>query len=253
MKKTNERIRQLLPGTEIIWGEWSAIHRENKSGSKTLADGITFWDAANDDATWGKRPPDDGPFAGVWAAKVAGTFLNGPKMYWWVASDVHEEWGWEHMPYHGGRGLVNLHGIPKPSAHAHHFAYLLDGGRIIKNFSEKGAGFISVRKDKENLLLFWNFCLPELTETNFLLDLKQTGFNIGERSFIYLVDKTHSNGRKIWENLGSPAELNPATEAEIRQGSKLVKTPLPKKVVVGQKLLLGPNAFGLIISPANAK
>jgi xylan 1,4-beta-xylosidase len=239
--KTNKTIRSMLPDTDIIWGEWSSNHRVGKKG-------LPFWDRSLSPETFQNNPQFDTPFGGVFAAKVAGTFLDGTRMCWWVGSDVYEEWGWRHLPYHCGYGLLTIHGIPKPSAHAHHFAYRLDGGNILNHWSENGAGFLSVRKGGENLLLFWNFSHPELPRATDALDLRQAGFRIGKGSSICLVDDQHANGKAIWERLGRPEELDQWAEAKIRKGSALVEKGLPKKVVVEQKVMLSPNAFGLIVS-----
>ena len=239
--KNNRIIEQRLPGIDVVWGEWSSNHRQGQRGKP-------FWDRSLSAGTFVNNLQYDSPFAGAFAAKIAGTFLAGEKMCWWTGSDVYEEWGWRHEPYHCGYGLLNLYGIPKPSAHAHHFAHMLDGGTILKQYARDGEGFLSVRKGGKNLLMFWNFTHPELPETKYTLDLSQVGFKVGNKATISLVDQKHANGRAVWESLGSPAELDPSTENKIRKGATVIERPLPPAAIAQLKVALEPNAFGVIVS-----
>ena len=167
-------------------------------------------------------------------------------MCWWTGSDVYEEWGFRHLPYHCGYGLVNLQGIPKPSAHAHHFAHLLDGGKIVREFAQDGRGYLWVKKGREDLLMFWNWIHPEAAPTEWELDLAHAGFKPSARAKIMLVDDAHANGKAAWEKLGCPAELSPRAESQIRRAAEVVEQPLPKAAARSGKLRLGPNAFGVI-------
>ena len=239
--KINGAVSRMAPGMDVVWGEWSSNHRVGKKG-------LPFWDKSLSSGTFQGNLQYDSPFAGAFTAKIAGTFLDGQKMCWWTGTDVYHEWGLKHEPYHCGYGLLNIHGIPKPSAHAHHFAHRLDGGTILKQFARDGEGFLSVRKDGKNLLMFWNFAHPELPETKYTLDLSQVGFKVGKGATISLVDAKHANGKAVWESLGSPAELDPAAERKIRKGATVVERPLPPTAIAQQKIVLEPNAFGVIVS-----
>ena len=224
IRKVNEAVRRLLPGKDVIWGEWSSNHR-------VVRKGLPFWDPSLSPVTFMRNAQYDAPFGGAYTAKIAGTFLNGEKMCWWVGTDIYEECGWRHTPYHCGYGLLTLQGFPKPTAHAHHFAHRLDGGRILARFSENGVGFLSVRKGRENLLMFWNFSHPELPDKPWSLDLRQAGFRVGKGAVLSLVDERHANGHAIWDRLGRPDELTPAAEAKIRSGSLLAEQPVPAKIL----------------------
>jgi hypothetical protein len=96
--------------------------------------------------------------------------------------------------------------------------------------------------------MFWNFAHPELPETKYALDLSQVGFKVGGGATISLVDQKHANGRAVWESLGRPAELDPAAERKIRKGATVVERPLPRTAIAQQKVVLEPNAFGVIVS-----
>jgi xylan 1,4-beta-xylosidase len=238
--KVNAAVERLRPGTDVIWGEWSSNHR-------VVRQGLPPWDRSLSPVTFLRNAQFDTPFGGAYAARIAGTFLAGEKMCWWVGTDIYEECGWRHQPYHCGYGLLNIHGFPKPSANAHHFAHRLDGGRILARASEDGAGFLSVRKGRENLLLAWNWIHPERAATAYTLDLRRVGFRVGRGARIALVDDAHANGRAVWHRLGRPDELDPRAERAIRAGSALAERPLASKAVADQALRLEPNGFALIV------
>jgi len=239
ISKINAAVQHLLPGADVIWGEWSSIHRVTRKG-------LPPSDPSLSPVTFLRNAQYDSPFAGAYTARTAGTFLKGEKMCWWVGTDVYEECNWRHHPYHCGYGLLTIHGFPKPSAHAHHFAHRLDGGRILAQQSKDGAGFLSVRKGRKNMVLFWNFIHPEFPAVPCKLDLRDVGFTIGPDARIALVDETHANGRAVWHKLGQPVELDAAGESRIRKGTTVIERPLPRRALATQTLTLQPNAFGVI-------
>lgn len=76
---------------------------------------------------------------------------------YWVYTDIFEEAGTPPTPSHGGFGLLNIQGLPKPSYHA--FAMLSRLGDI--ELACDDADAYVCRSEKEAQVLFWNTVHPD--------------------------------------------------------------------------------------------
>lgn len=70
----------------------------------------------------------------------------------WTSSDILEELRAPISPFHGGLGMINVHGIKKPSFHAFHLLSKL--GNIIL---EQGDDFIVTKQNNNYQILCFNF------------------------------------------------------------------------------------------------
>ncbi len=216
----NDLVHSELPGVEIYWNETNACHhstdKDRDSGD------YPSWELFPGQSTWGKRNVDDMPQSGACAALLAGTMLRPDlRLFWWTASDIYEEWQPDPRPYLGGRGLVNLYGIPKPIAHALHFAHRLDGGTILHAQAKDGAGYLAVRKNRRRLILAWNYAHPELPPANTTLEFAPAIGPVPRSAPVALVDQTHANGQDRWLKLGAPLDLDAAAYSQILTASRL--------------------------------
>ncbi|MEN8255661.1 MAG: glycoside hydrolase [Verrucomicrobiota bacterium] len=85
--------------------------------------------------------------------KVKGVEGDASSMSYWVFSDVFEESGPGHFPFHGGFGLLNLQGLKKPSFYAYKF--FNDLGDTELNCSDADS-WVTKEGDDVQVLL-WNF------------------------------------------------------------------------------------------------
>ena len=75
----------------------------------------TEWNASSNP----RDPLHDEPYAAAFARQTvmeANGLVEGYSF--WTFSDIFEENYFPSMPFHGGFGLLNLHGIPKPTYRA---------------------------------------------------------------------------------------------------------------------------------------
>lgn len=239
----NDLVRRKLSGVAVYWNETNATHHAMEKDDTTGK--YASWELFAGEATWGKRTVDETPQSGAYAALLAGTMLrHDVNLFWWTASDVYEEWQPDVRPYHGGRGLVNLWGIPKPIAHALHFAHRMDGGTILDTQVDGGAGYLAVRKAGRRLVLGWNYAHPELPPAPARLTLRRGIGNCPCMAKITLVDQTHANGHYRWQELGSPLELDAAVCKKVLAASQLKTATL--RLDAQGRLTLPPNSFALV-------
>ncbi|MFA6288976.1 MAG: hypothetical protein WC661_16465 [Opitutaceae bacterium] len=130
---------------------------------------------------------------------------------WWTVSDIFEETGISLRPFTGKYGLVNQHGIKKPTFHAFSWlAKLYDAELPLEHGSARATR--STQGDVR--LLTWN--LPDVIETDlgggdwktkgetrsdaFVLK----GLNGRYRVRVWTVDNERGNALHVWRAMGSP-------------------------------------------------
>ncbi len=131
---------------------------------------------------------------------------------WWTVSDIFEESGLSLRPFTGKYGLLNQHGVPKPTFHAFRWlASLYDTELPLAHPSARA----SASPEGAVRLLAWN--LPEVLETDlgggewktrgaarrdrFVLRGLKPGRH---RLRVEIVDDTRGNALHAWRELGSP-------------------------------------------------
>ncbi len=161
-------------------------------------------------------------------------------MSYWTFTDIFEEAGPRRRPFHGGFGLLNMQGIPKPAFYAFRFLHEL-GSQELK--SSDPASYVCRNPSGGVQALFWDFSLPHPTpkendQVYYLrdippaprppVDLRLTGLKPGtyelEVSKVgYRVNDAYGDYLK----LGSPHDLSPAQVAFLKahnNGTPILRT-----------------------------
>jgi len=137
---------------------------------------------------------------------------------YWTFTDVFEEQGAGDSIFHGGFGMINYQGIPKPVFHGYRFLNQL-GDELLA----KSPGAVVTRDSKTGKLtaLAYNYppevsvALPgtasleeadKMTDTGSAraLSLTLTGLSPGAPFEIETLDKEHANTTAAWEAMGRP-------------------------------------------------
>lgn len=141
----------------------------------------------------------------------------------WTFTDVFEESGAGDTAFHGGFGMINFQGIPKPAFHAYRLLNMLGNTMIARN-----AGGI-VTKDVETAkvsVLAYHYP-PEVTQTvpgsfdsrkvaeetltkgsPVELVLKLEGLPPGAEFQMEVVNTKHGDAMSAWKRMGSPESLS---------------------------------------------
>jgi xylan 1,4-beta-xylosidase len=144
---------------------------------------------------------------------------------YWTFTDVFEEQGAGDSIFHGGFGMINYQGIPKPVFHGYRFLNAL-GDELLA----KAPGAVVTRDAKTGRLtaLAYNYppevpyALPgtssleeadKMTNTGSAreLTLRVTGLTPGASFEIETLDREHANATAAWEAMGKP---DPPTREE---------------------------------------
>ena len=143
----------------------------------------------------------------------------------WTFSDIFEECGLSSVPFHGGFGLLNIHGIPKPSYRAFQLLNGLEGERL-----EAGAEDISPtvdyaasRRNNCTTIILSNFHVLNAPIRAEKISLRVEGIKKVSTAYIERIDDMHANPKKAWEGMGSPTYLTDGQIQTLTEKSELVK------------------------------
>jgi len=198
----------------------AVIHTRSQAGSLPVY--YTEWNTSAD-------PFDelhDMPYAAAYIIKTVMEAQGMVEGYsYWVCSDIFEENYLSSIPFHGGFGLLNIYGIPKPAYRA--FQLLGDMGShalpvsgthdTVDVWITKKEGFLKI--------LITNTALPSHPIKTEQVEIQLYGIDHIISAGIERIDEDHANARKAWVNMGMPGSLLPAQVKVLEQASEMVKEP----------------------------
>ncbi len=205
-------------------------------------------------------PLHDEPYA---AAFVASTILEANGLVdsysFWTFSDIFEESGFPSKPFHGGFGLLTLHGIPKPSYRAFELFHELGERQSLVDGLHETVDCSLVQKDSSVTILLTNHTTPghsiETEELHIRLDNAREP--AGAR--LQRIDEDHANPKRLWQEMGEPENLSDKDLESLEEASQLVSKKQSFRFHDGSvflKVSLPPHAVAAItidFKPRRAK
>ncbi|MEW6746109.1 MAG: cellulase family glycosylhydrolase [Planctomycetota bacterium] len=148
---------------------------------------------------------------------------------YWTVSDVFEERGFPDRPFHGGFGLITIHGLCKPSFHAFALLHLLGEERLplesTASAEERpcpGLATIDASGTVRILLWTWPYAHPRSPTGARALRVEVKGLGPGSyEGRRFLVDETHGNVLRAWRAMGEPAYPTREQLLELRRADDL--------------------------------
>lgn len=146
----------------------------------------------------------------------------------WTFSDIFEECGLSSVPFHGGFGLLNIHGIPKPSYRAFQLLSKLDGERLEIGIEEASptVDCIASRNEEGIVILISNHQIPLSPIQAESINLTIKGIKGVRTAIVERIDEMHANPKRVWEEMGKPIYLNEEQIQKLMEASELVKEPV---------------------------
>lgn len=137
---------------------------------------------------------------------------------YWTVSDLFQEQGYPFSEFHGGFGLLTVHGVRKPTWHAFDLLHRLGEERVAANVTgaAEGAGAIATRTATGVQVIAWHFAQPPVADprTEDLtveLPLPDGEYRLTE----HVIDAEHGNPLVAWEAMGSPDHPDAAQLADL--------------------------------------
>jgi xylan 1,4-beta-xylosidase len=166
----------------------------------------------------------DDPYAAAFIVKTvleANGLVQGYS--YWTFSDIFEENYFSSVPFHGGFGLLNIHGIAKPAYRAYELLHHL-GTELIPLAGEHATvdAWLVPGATRATLVLT-NFALPRHAIATESVCICLQGARLATEGTIQRIDLEHANAKRCWEQLGKPEYLTGSMIAELEAASRLQK------------------------------
>lgn len=140
----------------------------------------------------------------------------------WCCSDIFEELHQFKEPFHGGYGIVNFNGIPKPVFYAMRMLAQAGNTRIQldqSQFTDVEAS--AFEDDREKQVLLYRFHSRQLDLPAEPVTVSVELEKAPQRVYLQRIDEDHCNPRKIWEQMGCPNDLNTKETQQIIEASDM--------------------------------
>jgi xylan 1,4-beta-xylosidase len=139
----------------------------------------------------------------------------------WTFSDIFEENYFSSVPFHGGFGLLNIHGIGKPVYRAFQILHQLGNRRILVDGIHDTVNAWAILKNKSLTILVTNHALPGHSIDSKRLSISLLHTLRPFSAHIERIDDDHANPRQKWIDMRSPHSLSPAQVERLEKSSQL--------------------------------
>ncbi|UCI22667.1 beta-xylosidase (plasmid) [Mesorhizobium sp. B2-1-8] len=172
----------------------------------------------------------DDPYAAAFIVKTVMEARGLVQGYsYWTFSDIFEENYLPSVPFQGGFGLLNIHGIAKPAYRAFQLLHRLGTQMLPVEGSHETVDAWLVHGDRSSTVVLTNFGLPrhpiETEQVLFALESAPSGMGAS----VQRIDIEHANAKRHWEQLGEPEYLDAASVDELKRRSELRGEPIEIK------------------------
>ena len=164
----------------------------------------------------------DDPYAAAFIVKTvleASGLVQGYS--YWIFSDIFEENYFPSVPFQGGFGLLNIHGIAKPAYRAFELLHGLGDELMPIQGTHPTVDAWLVKGGPGAALVLTNFALPRHPIHTEKVRLVVYGTSPSTVSTIQRIDLEHCNPKRRWQQLGQPEYLSKAMVHELCETSRL--------------------------------
>lgn len=183
----------------------------------------TEWNSSSDS----RDPLHDEAYAAAFVVKAALEAVGLVDGYaFWSVSDIFAEDYFPSVPFHGGFGLLTLHGIPKPTYRAFELLHGLGSERWEVDGVHDTVDAWVVRGEAEVTVLLTNHAPPQRPIEVEEVRVELRGAAAPRRGSIRRIDTEHANPKRAWEDMGSPEYLSTAEVMALEAASRLLDEPI---------------------------
>ena len=220
-----------LPGADTVTqlqhaprGGMKAQVTKSRDESRGLPLYYTEWNISSNP----RDPLHDEPFAAAFITRVVMEGRDLAQGYsFWTFSDIFNENYFPSVPFHGGFGLLNLHGIAKPSYRAFELLHRLGTEWMEVHGTHETVDAWAVRKAGSITILMTNLAMPRHPVKKETVNFRLSGASSPRAAFIVRIDEDHANPRKLWQKMGEPEYLSPPQVSQLEAASVLTRDLQP--------------------------
>ncbi|WP_078549584.1 GH39 family glycosyl hydrolase [Litchfieldia alkalitelluris] len=141
----------------------------------------------------------------------------------WTFSDIFEESGQLDGAYHGGFGLMNYYGIPKPVYRC--FQLFHEAGKeryeVISGDASATVEAIALSKENGMRVIVYNHNIPDAEIKDEVIKIDISDELHPKKITIQRVDQEHCNPKQYWKDMGSPKYLKADDIEQLYKASEL--------------------------------
>ncbi|AGB42757.1 beta-xylosidase [Mesorhizobium australicum WSM2073] len=169
-----------------------------------------------------RDPMHDEPYAAAFIVKTVMEARGLVQGYsYWTFSDIFEENYFPSLPFHGGFGLMNLHGVAKPAYRAFEMLHGLGTEILSTQGNHPTVDSWSVRDGNSLTVLISNFALPRHPVANEIVHIQLENARRPDTATIRRVDAANANPKALWVTMGSPDYLSRAMVEHLHAASAM--------------------------------
>lgn len=195
-----------------------------------------------------RDPFHDSSFAAAFATRIVMSVDDVVDGYsYWTFTDIFEENYFPSMPFHGGFGMMNLYGIPKPIYRAFQMVAELGNARVDVAGEHDTVSICAAHAagtDATTIVLV-NLAMPEhpIGSESVRLRLTHRPDVVARAAKLARIDDGHVNPERAWREMGKPEYLNPKQVEVLTEASNPVDEPI---AFIADNGLL---EIGLVLAP----
>jgi xylan 1,4-beta-xylosidase len=175
-----------------------------------------------------RDPLHDEPFAAAFITRIVMEARGLAQGYsFWTFSDIFNENYFPSVPFHGGFGILNLHGIAKPAYRAFQLLHSLGTEFMEVHGSHETVDAWVVRKGDAVTVMLTNLAMPRHPVQTELVSFRLSGASTPRAAFIERIDEDHANPRKLWRAMGEPEYLSALQVCRLEGASVLTRDAQP--------------------------
>lgn len=217
--ETDDTEAQLAASRRSVLREQAQATRRRARGKPVY---YTEWNTSSNP----RDPLHDEPYAAAFVTKTVMEMSGLVEGYsFWTFSDIFDENYFPSVPFHGGFGLLNLQGIPKPTYRAFELLHHLGTELLPVEGSHDTVDAWVVRKEHSFTVLLTNHALPRHPIKTEQVQMKLTDAPKSCSANVERIDHAHANATRLWREAGSP-EYPSVPEVEcLQDASRMLKEP----------------------------
>jgi xylan 1,4-beta-xylosidase len=208
---------QLADSQRGLLREWTQDTRR-RVGKRPVY--YTEWNSSSNP----RDPRHDEPYAAAFVAKTALDASDLVQGYsFWTFSDIFEENYFPSVPFHGGFGLLNLHGIAKPTYRAFELLRNLGNERLLVDGVHETVNAWVTRENTCITVLLVNHARPRHS-----IMTQRVRFHLAHApepstAWVERIDEHHANAKRRWQAFGAPEYLTSATLEQLHEASRMTR------------------------------
>ena len=175
----------------------------------------TEWSTSSNPSFW----RHDDPYAAAFVAKACVDVAGLVQGYsYWTFSDLFEENPFSSVPFHGGFGLLTIHGVAKPAYRAFQLLHGLGDERLLVDGMHPTVDCTAARRGGDLVVLLANHALPA-----HVIDAAQVRLRLAGAGGTpeVTVERVDADPRRAWEAMGEPRYPTPDQIAALHAASEV--------------------------------